>query len=294
MPGIAAEPPADPEGSVDVRVVLLGSGTPAAEPDKSGPATAVVIGDQVWLVDAGPGIVRRAAAASRKGVTSLRQENLSRLLLTHLHSDHTLGLPDLILSPWTLGRLEPLSVWGPVGTQSMTQHLLAAYDEDIRTRLDGEEPANTTGWRVEARDIQPGVFYRNDDVTIEAVPACHGSMRQAFGYKFTVAAHVIVISGDTTYCPTILEASRGVDILIHEVYDAAALTERPAKWRIYHKEFHTSSHQLAQLAAQAQPKLLVLYHQLTWGGSETAMLEQIRSSYRGRVVWARDLDEFAL
>lgn len=276
-----------------IKVVMLGTGTPVADPERSGPATAVVVGENVWIVDAGPGVVRRAAAAQRKGVTELRPENLTRVLLTHLHSDHTLGLPDLMLSPWVLGRIDPMLVIGPKGTAAMAGYLLDAYAADIRTRREGGEPSNSTGWQVNARDIDaPGVVYRDDDLQIEAFSACHGSMQPAYGYKFTTASHSVVISGDTTYCPSVVRASRGADILVHEVYDAVALAERPARWRIYHKSFHTSSYQLAELAQQAQPKLLVLYHQLTWNGSQAAVLDQIKSLYHGRVAWGQDLDVY--
>src|SRR6202521_6041108 len=110
------------------RVVLLGTGTPRADPSRSGPATAIVVNDTPYLVDAGPGIVRRAAAAVLdRGVTALDVTNLRIVFLTHLHSDHTVGLPDLILSPWTLGRRVALEAYGPPGIIAMALHLLEAY-----------------------------------------------------------------------------------------------------------------------------------------------------------------------
>src|ERR1700683_4358124 len=98
------------------QVVVLGSGTPHADPHRSGPAVAVIVTGQSYLVDCGPGIVRRAAAASRQGVPGLEMPKLRTLFLTHLHSDHTLGLPDLIFTPWVLGRTDRLTVYGPRGT----------------------------------------------------------------------------------------------------------------------------------------------------------------------------------
>jgi len=132
-PGSSAQPPAKP--SLRTQVVLLGTGTPAADPDRFGPATAIIANDTAYLVDAGAGIVRRAAAAARaRSIRALQAANLRIVFLTHLHSDHTVGLPDLILSPWTLGRRVPLEAYGPTGTAAMTQRLLDAYRVDIETR----------------------------------------------------------------------------------------------------------------------------------------------------------------
>ena len=119
------------------QVILLGTGTPNADPARSGPATAVVVDGVPYIVDCGPGVVRRAAAAG------LKASSLGHVFITHLHTDHTLGLPDLIFTCWVLERGQPLQVYGPPGTKRMTDHILAAYDEDIRIRLDGFEPANT-------------------------------------------------------------------------------------------------------------------------------------------------------
>ena len=121
-------------GQSGTAVVLLGTGTPNADPDRSGPAVAVVVNGQPYLVDFGPGVVRRAAAASRSGVDALEVTNLTRAFVTHLHSDHTVGYADLIFTPWVLGRAVPLQVYGPKGLRAMTRHLTAAYREDIKNQ----------------------------------------------------------------------------------------------------------------------------------------------------------------
>ena len=155
------------------RLVLLGTGTPNADPERSGPATAVIVDDQVYLFDAGPGVVRRAAQAARdRGIPALRPANLSRVFLTHLHSDHTVGLPDLLLSPWVLGRSEPLAVYGPPGTLGMTEGIMAAWSADVDARLNGLEPrgANPDGYRAIAHEIRPGIVYEDDLVRVEVQP----------------------------------------------------------------------------------------------------------------------------
>ena len=123
---------AQADSAMMTRIVMLGTGTPNADPERSGPAVAIVRSGTAYLVDAGPGIVRRAATAARRHrMHALEASQLRIVFLTHLHSDHTLGLPDLILSPWTLERHEPLVVYGPPGTKAMVDHILAAYSADI-------------------------------------------------------------------------------------------------------------------------------------------------------------------
>jgi ribonuclease Z len=119
------------------QVVMLGTGTPLPDPDRSGPSTAIVVNGTGYIVDAGTGVVRRAAAARDKGVKALEPTNLRIAFLTHLHADHTLGLPDLILTSWIMGRKEPLELYGPAGTREMVEHILQAYDVDIKVRTEG-------------------------------------------------------------------------------------------------------------------------------------------------------------
>jgi len=267
------------------KLILLGTGTPNAEPSRSGPAAAVVAGGQPYVVDFGPGVVRRAAGAG------LDPKRLTRAFLTHLHSDHTAGYPDLILTPWVLEREEPLEVYGPPGTEAMTERVLAAYEADITERLKGLQPANGTGWRVEARDVAAGFVYRDDDVEVEAFAVDHGSW-DAYGYKFRTADRTIVISSDTAPTEIMVEKSRGCDILLHEAYSTAGFANIPPEWQAYHAAVHTSSRQLAEIATRAEPKLLVIYHQLLWGVSYEDLVAEIKEGYAGEVVSGRDLDVF--
>ncbi len=116
-PVAAGQQPGSPPAS-RTRVVLLGTGTPGPLPDRSGPATAIVVNDTAYLVDFGPGVVRRANAAFLdKGIKALEPTKLRVAFVTHLHSDHTVGYPDLIFTPWTVGRRVPLEVYGPKGSQ---------------------------------------------------------------------------------------------------------------------------------------------------------------------------------
>ena len=277
-----------------VQLVMLGTGTPNADPDRSGPGVAVIVDGRSYLVDAGPGIVRRAAAAARNGQPALEPSRLNTDFLTHLHSDHTVGLPDLILTPWVLERDVPLRLFGPHGTAAMAQHLEEAYTQDIQLRLNGLEPANPEGYKVDVHELTgPGPVLDEDGLRVDAIAVQHGSWPEAYGYRFRAHGKTIVISGDTRPVPAIEQAAKGADILVHEVYSDAGFKRRDEVWQRYHACFHTSASELAALASRAKPKLLVLYHQLYWGTSDPDLVKEIRDAgYNGKVVSARDLDVF--
>jgi ribonuclease BN (tRNA processing enzyme) len=288
---LAATQPA-PAG-LRTKVIVLGSGTPNADPDRFGPAVAVVVDDRAYLVDAGVGVVRRAAAAERNGVAALAAKKLTRAFITHLHSDHTLGLADLMLSPWVLDRDAPLDLFGPSGLRAMVDHLREAYVEDVRIRVSGGEPAHSEdGRRTMVHEIVPGIVYRDELATVTAFPVKHGAWTQAFGYRFETPDRTVVVSGDTGPLSRIEDQCRRCDVLVHEVYSEAGFAKRPPEWQAYHARYHTSPRQLAAIAARARPGLLVLYHQLIWSSTEEDLLKEIRSAYDGKVASAHDLDVF--
>ena len=226
-------------------------------------------------------------------MSALAASNLKRAFATHLHSDHTLGLADLILSPWVLERDAPLDLYGPRGLRAMATHLVAAYADDLRVRETGGEPKHRYNPRVVAvHEIVPGIVYRDERVTVTAFAVKHGTWPQAFGYRFQTPDRTIVISGDTGPDSHLEDQCRRCDVLVHEVYAEAGFARRPAEWQAYHARYHTSSRELAAIAARARPGLLVLYHQLMWSASEDELLKEVRSGYDGTVVSAHDLDVY--
>ena len=261
---------------------------------------------QRYLVDFGPGVVRQAAKAYQQGIDALRPDQLMIAFCTHLHTDHTAGYPDLIFTPWVLERPKPLKVFGPKGIQNMTEHILKAYETDIDFRIHGFEKANENGYKVETTDIQPGIIYQDDRVTVEAFPVSHGTL-ESYGFKFTTPDKVIVISGDTAPLEIVAQKAEGCDILLHEVEYTAGLSAREPKWQKYHQEVHTLSVDLAKIAAKAHPRLLVTYHRIyhmeiqdntrdveaEMARRNTAILQEIRDAgYEGAVVNGQDLDVF--
>ena len=282
--------------SETTQIVMLGTGTPNPFPDRSGPSVAIVVNDEPYLIDFGPGVVRQASAMSPEyggSVKGLAVENIKHAFLTHLHSDHTVGLPDLILTAWTVGRDEPLKLFGPEGAKHMADKVLEAYEEDIRYRLYSEQPANNEGWRVETREIrETGLVFEDHNVKVEAFRVPHGSWPEAWGYRFTTPDTVIVISGDTAPSDVLKQYSRGADVLIHEVYSEEGFAKKEPQWQKYHAKNHTSTSELGRLASEVKPKLLILYHQLLWGSTHETLIDEVKSEFSGTVVSARDLDVF--
>lgn len=277
--------------STPSKIILLGTGTPNADPDRSGPSVAIIAGGTPYLVDFGPGVVRRAAAAFKNGIKELAVRNLKIVFLTHLHSDHTAGYPDLILTPWVLNRDEPLEVFGPPGLKSMTDHILSAWEDDIRERLYGLQPSNPAGCMVNVHEIEEGKIYEDSNVRVEAFNVNHGSL-SAFGFKFHTPDRIITISGDTAPSDGLVEKYQHSDVLIHEVYSSAGFERYPPDWQKYHSSVHTSSTELARIASIIKPGLLILYHQLFNGVTGEELLMEVTEGYDGKVVSGKDLDVF--
>ena len=312
---LAQNPPSQPPNghATRTKVVLLGTGTPVPDPDRSGPATAIVVDDSAYLVDFGPGVVRRAkAAVLDRHIAALEPANLKVAFATHLHSDHTAGYPDLILTGWTDGRRTPLDVYGPAGLQSMTDHILQAYRIDIETRTnsEGDQRGNSEGWKVKAHEIKSGVIYKDAKVKVTAFPTKHAM--ESYGYRFDTPDRSVVISGDTNPTEETVKACQGCDVLIHEARSMEFFNKLPEGPRSFGAKYHTTSEQLAVLAAEARPGLLIVYHAwISWWpdvapsanqlsgpangelhSTPDVLQQEIGSRYSGNFVIGRDLDVY--
>lgn len=286
---------AKPPATDKTIVVTLGTGNPAIDPDRSGPATAIVVNGSAYLVDFGAGVVRRAqAAALTREIQALAPTNLRVVFATHLHSDHTVGYADLILTPWVMGRPSSLEVYGPKGIKAMTASLLDAYriDIDARTSPDGMKLAFPNSYKVEAHEIGPGVVYKDANVTVTAFATRHAI--ESYGYRFDTADRSIVISGDTGPTQATIDACRGCDVLIHEAISPAWLAQLPEgrrhEFERFSGRYHTTTTELAELARQAKPKLLALYHYSSV--TPEGLHAEMRGLYAGHFVIARDLDVY--
>ncbi len=293
--------------NTETKVVMLGTGTPNSDPLRSGPSVAVVVNDKAYVVDCGPGVVRRAVEAYRKhGITALQSHKLDKLFITHLHSDHTAGYPDFILTPWSLDKDVPLDVFGPSGTKEMTECILKAYKQDINERLTGLQNASPTGIIVNVNEISSGIIYTDENVKVEAIKVNHGSFAASFAFKFFTKDKTILISGDTFPTTELEIAAKDCDILVHEVYPTKRVEDRVPHWREYHKTVHTSALDLGKIAKRANVKSLILYHIVymidtnTYTDTllsemkaiENEIIDDIKLNYDGFCVCANDLDVF--
>jgi len=277
--------------SLVTRLIVLGSGTPVPDPDRAGPAYAITYGTRVFLFDAGAGVMRRVAAAG------LPIDGMTAVFLTHLHSDHTLGLPDVIHTTWVMGRSRVMPVTGPPGLKAMVGHLQSAWIEDVVLRTEGTERGRRGGQRVDARETTGGIVYDSAGIRIRAIPVPHGGWPVSFAFRIDTPDRSIVLGGDTAPSSALEEASRGVDLLVHEVYASTRVApeNRPGGelWPQYLREFHTSDEELGAMAARAQPKRLILSHVLRMGGTMEEVVAGVRrGGYRGTAVVANDPDRF--
>jgi ribonuclease Z len=279
--------------TVRTEIVFLGTGTPRPLADRQGPSLAVISNGKAYLVDTGLGLTRQANSAFTNGVRALKVEGLSIAFITHLHSDHTLGLPDLILTPWVFGRAVPLELYGPPGIRAMADNILKAYERDQHIRIEGLEQANTTGNKVNAHEMKPGVVYQDANVKVTAFLVDHGDWPDAYGFRFDTADKSIVISGDARPSESVIKACSGCDVLIHEVYSGYGgnALKPPEALMKYMAAYHTSAQELGALATKARAKTLIVTHYLPVGSTDqTEMVAAIKQGFSQDVIVARDLD----
>lgn len=295
-PAMASEPASTHH--LRTQVVMLGTGTPIPDPDRSGPAVAVVVDDVAYLFDAGAGVVRRAAAAGRNGVKAFAparpggQPNprFAAIFITHLHSDHVLGLADAIFTPWIQGRAAPIDVYGPPGLARLVRSIGDGYADDIQVRTHDPGGPSADGWRAVAHEFEPGLVYRDARITVHAFAVQHVEGLHAYGYRIDTPDRTIVISGDTRQSEAVASACDGCDLLIHEVLSDTAFRAYPPERQPYHAAAHTLATQVGEVATRARAKLLVLTHVIANGVPDAVVLDEVRSTFKGQVVLAHDLD----
>jgi ribonuclease Z len=261
-------------GSEGMRVTLLGTGTPFPNAERFGSAILVEVAGKRFLFDCGRGVVIRLTQA---GVSP---KDIDGLFLTHLHSDHAVGLPDLWLSGWFLGRDRPVPMWGPQGSRDMAKHLVQAFDFDIHIRQADPDHLPAKGVEIDAQEVEQGEIYNDGLARISAFLVDHGSVKPAFGYRVDSAGHSVVISGDTKFCPNLVDFARGADCLIHVAWSAGWKNPTPPS-----KRSIASAEDAGRVFAIVKPKLGVVYHYK----DEEGLWDAIRKEYKGPLVIAKDL-----
>jgi ribonuclease Z len=271
----------------DLKVTLLGTGSPQPRMDRFGPSILVEAGQKKLLFDCGRGATQRIEQIE------IPFTEIDALFLTHLHSDHVVGIPDLWLTGWARGRKVPLRVWGPAGTKAMMSHLEEAFQFDIQIRQEDDKlPAQ--GVAVVAKDIDQSVVYDDAGIKITAFAVDHGRVKPAFGYRIDFAGHSVVLSGDTRYSENLIHFSQGTDLLIHEVIAPDAFRAKnpslsPQRFQAI-VGHHTTAEQAGTVFARVKPKLAVYSHIVP--GDATDLAPLTRKTYSGQLEIGEDLMSF--
>ena len=266
-----------PSADSAFRVVLLGTGSPNPRPDRFGPSILVEAGSEKLVFDCG-----------RSCTTRLWQLGIPvgtvKLFITHLHSDHTVGIPDLWLTGFLSSpygrRTGPFFVWGPAGTAAMMTKLREAYDADIRIR----QPRQ--GFDISATDFVEGPVYEQNGVRVTAFKVSHDDI-DAYGFRIDYRGHSVVLSGDTRPSENLVAHSRGVDVLVHEV----AMSTSGAQSDLI-ATLHSTPEQAGEEFSRIRPKLAVFSHFSLFGTPEPTMDELVahtRKTYQGRLEIGEDL-----
>ncbi len=268
----------------NLKVILLGSGVgPRIDLLQFGPSILIEAGKQRLLFDCGRGATMRMAQMG------IPHGSISRLFLTHLHSDHVLQIPDLLLTGWVGGgRNIPLEVWGPEGTSDMMDHLLHAFEFDIKMRRDVDEKMPGDGIRVMSHNIREGIVYNKQGIKVTAFLVDHSPVTPAFGYRIDYKGYSVVLSGDTRVSENLIRFAKGTDVLIHEVLDAETLknwfpANPNAAAAILSK--HTTPEQAGEVFSRVKPRLAVYSH----APNAERIITETRKTYSGRLQGAEDM-----
>jgi len=272
-------------GQAAIRVTLLGTGNPRPVMSRFGPSILVEAGNRKLLFDCGRG------ATQRLHQLEIPFNQADMLFLTHLHSDHTVGIPDLWLTGWVMGRHVPLRVWGPAGTAAMMKHLEEAYAFDVHIRRDVDEQLAAEGAAVEAHDIEQGMVYEQDGVKVTAFTVDHGVVKPALGYRVDYAGHSVTLSGDTRPSENLIRFAQGTDVLIHEVLDLEAYREADRTYTSAQVEkviaHHTTGEEAGIVFSRVKPRLAVYSHVVPPDAPN--VIAEARKHYAGPLELGEDL-----
>jgi ribonuclease Z len=271
-----------------MRLILLGVGYPYPSTDRAGPSCAVIIGERVFIVDAGRGVTMRLAALGNPW------SSISATFITHLHSDHIDGLPDLFHCGWEFGKGTPFELYGPKGIKQVSEGILQLYGPDIVVRRDLTEKLSPEGARINAHEIQEGVILNLPGVVkVTAFLVDHPPVTPSFGYRFDAGKRSIVISGDTRPCDNLVRFAQDADILVHEAYvRKSSAPDDPKHWSIY--KYHTSAREAGEIAEKAKVKTLILTHLIPSGAPDQEFLDEAKKTFSGKIVVGHDLTNLRL
>jgi len=270
--------------NTDMELVVLGTGYPYPMADRAGPSCAVIVGGRVFIVDAGRGMVLRLSALD------ISWDAIAAAFVTHLHSDHIDGLPDLFHTTWQFGDGRPFELYGPDGIRGVADGILKFYEADIHIRRDLTEKLPKEGAGIDVHTVKDGsTFLFPGGLKVTAALVNHHPVEPAFGYRFDLGSSSVVFSGDTRPNSKLVQLSSGADVLVHEAYAGTGARNDGGRgrWTIY--DYHSSAAEAGETAEKAQVKILVLTHLIPGNAPGNQFLEEAQKTFRGRVIVGKDL-----
>ena len=270
-----------------MKLTLLGTGCPAVHAERYGPAQLVRHGDTNLLVDCGSGVTQRMAQAGVSG------RDIDAVLLTHMHSDHVVDLFQLVISSWHQGRDRPMRVFGPTGTYRYVDGMVSLWQHEMERRIEHERRPSALALQTEVTELKPGEEVEFGAMRVCAVEVDHKPVRHAYGYAFETHEAKLVISGDTRPCDALIEAARGADLLLHEVFVHHAMKPkegvRTAETIDQVASYHTLSSDVGKVAAKAGVKWLALTHFVPPDCNTDALHREVAADYSGKLTMGEDL-----
>jgi ribonuclease Z len=270
-----------------MELTLLGTGCPQCDPERLGPASLVRHAGRAFLIDCGSGVTQRLVAAGASGGA------LDAVFLTHLHSDHIVDLFQLVISSWHQGRDRPQRIFGPPGTQRFVDGLLALWRPELEQRIAYEKRPSAAALAVEVTEIAAGEIFAADGLVVTAVAVDHLPVKHAFGFVFATTQRRLVFSGDTAFCPALIEAARGADVLVHECFIHGVMKPIPgvrsAEGLRNVAAYHTLSSEVGKIAASSGVGCLVLNHFVPTRFDKAALVAEVRADYDGPLIVGEDL-----
>lgn len=285
-------------------VVFLGTGSPLGNPDRCGNGQVVVGGETHVLVDCGWGAARRLTPAG------VRPNIIDTAIFTHMHTDHMTDVPDFLFLRWTAGATTPLRVFGPEGTAEMIEGFLLALRRDIGFRIAHHgDKLHPDGIKVEVTEVpatrDPVPFLEVDGLVFESFEVDHFPVVPAFGYRARFSGRIVVLSGDTSLCDSLLDASRGADMLVCESLNLPMMEQRIAALAAAGRtresglladvpSYHITTDQIATLASDAGVGEIVLTHVIPPITNDEAQIAEfvagMSAVYNGPIRVARDTE----
>lgn len=268
----------------EIKVTLLGTGSPPPIISRFGPSILVEAGERKFLFDTGRGAIQRL------NQLNVKWQDIDGVFFTHLHSDHVVGFPDAWLTGWLVnpGRNRPLRVWGPLGTQNMMTHLSQAFEFDIKFRI-SDDKAPPNGAVITTTEIPPDFVYEQSGVKITAIKVDHAPVEPAYGYRIDFGGRSVVLSGDTRLSENLQHYAMGVDLLVHEVVAPATFAgARPERVQsvVAH---HVTPEQAGEVFDKTKPKLAVYSHIVQPTATAEDLIQATRKTYQGPLEVGEDL-----